>query len=293
MTDAINAFFTACRGRVDRALDQCLPQSTHPLHDALRYAVLGGGKRIRPILTYGVAEALGGITEDTDRAACAVELIHAYSLIHDDLPAMDNDDLRRGNPTCHIAFGEATAILAGDALQALAFEQITTMRQIPPAMIVQATRILAKAAGPQGMVYGQAMDLDATGEKLSLAALETMHLRKTGDLISASIALGAISARCSDDATLAALRSYATAIGLAFQIKDDILDDEGNTAAIGKRQGADRNLDKSTYTSLLGIAGAKVRLHQLQQQSLHALTPFDDRANYLRGIAHYIVARDH
>lgn len=292
MTKAVSAFFADCRNRVNLALDRCLPPHPHPLHAALRYAVLGGGKRIRPILTYAVAKALGETNADTDRAACAVELIHAYSLIHDDLPAMDNDDLRRGRPTCHIAFGEATAILAGDALQALAFEQITTMQLIPTAMIVRAANVLATAAGPLGMVYGQAIDLDAN-QDMSLDALETMHLRKTGDIICASVALGAITAQCADERLLAALDRYATAIGLAFQIKDDILDEEGETAVTGKPQGSDRNLGKPTYTFLLGIARAKDRLRQLHQQSHAALAQFDLRADYLRGIADYIVTRDH
>ncbi len=282
-------FFTHCRSRVDAELERRLPAPGCALHDAMRYAVLGGGKRIRPILSYAAAAATGAITADTDGAACAVEFIHAYSLIHDDLPAMDNDDLRRGQPTCHIAFGDATAILAGDALQTLAFAQLASTLQIPAAGIVRAVGILA--AGAQGMVRGQAIDLAATGIPISLAELEILHQRKTGDLIGASIALGALTAGGGDDARLDALHRYGAAIGLAFQVKDDILDIETDTATLGKRQGADQALAKTTFVSLLGLDGAKRRLAALHQQSLDALLPLGARAEYLRGIADYIVAR--
>lgn len=291
--ERFHSFVDDCRARVDLWLNNCLPPSSDSLHEALRYTVLGGGKRIRAILTYATADALGDIIEDTDRAACAVELIHAYSLIHDDLPAMDNDDLRRGKPTCHIAFGEAMAILAGDALQALAFEQLASMRLIPAEMVVRAVGVLARAAGSKGMICGQAMDLAAAQHDIPPDTLETMHQRKTGAMISASVQLGAITAQCMDDHILTALNQYSDAIGLAFQIQDDLLDDSGETAVLGKRQGADRNLSKATYPSILGSAGARAKLVELQQQSHAALASLGASAAHLHGIANYIVARDH
>lgn len=291
MNPAPGIFFAHCRSRVAAELERRLPAPGCALHDAMRYAVLGGGKRIRPILSYAAAAATGVITVATDSAACAVEFIHAYSLIHDDLPAMDNDDLRRGQPTCHIAFGDATAILAGDALQALAFAQLASTPKMPAAGIVRAIGILAAAVGAQGMVHGQAIDLAATGTPISLAELEILHQRKTGDLIGASIALGALTADCDDGARLDALHRYGVAIGLAFQVKDDILDIEADTATLGKRQGADQALAKTTFVSLLGLEGAKRRLDALHRQSLEALLPLGERAECLRGIADYIVAR--
>jgi len=227
--------------RADQALDACLPhaeQAPVELHRAMRYAVLGGGKRLRPLLVYAAAHALGRDDAMLDASACAVELIHAYSLVHDDLPAMDDDALRRGRPTCHIVFGEAMAILAGDALQALAFELLAAPGAAPDAATgMRMLHALGRACGAEGMAGGQALDLTAVGRKLTLAELEHMHACKTGALIRASVALGALAAGA-DETTLAALDRCAAAVGLAFQVRDDILDVEGESAVIGKRSSA-------------------------------------------------------
>jgi geranylgeranyl pyrophosphate synthase len=288
-------FLKSSRERVEQQLEHCLPHSRNnlPLNAALRYTTLDQGKRIRPCLVYAAAHSLGAINSDTDYVATALELIHCYSLIHDDLPAMDDDDLRRGRPTCHIAYDEATAILAGDGLQALAFEQLTQLSHVSSTTALALVRELAQAAGATGMVKGQAMDLFATDTPVDLAYLETMHAHKTGDLIVASISMGAQSSDCVDTQTLEKLRTYGRAIGLAFQVKDDILDSEGNTTVLGKQAGADQLHNKSTYTSLLGNAGAKKMLAQLYEQAITALEQFDERADHLRSIADFIVSRDH
>ncbi len=295
MKQSLDSFLEASRQRVEQQLEYSLPQSPNklPLNDALRYSTLDQGKRIRPCLVYAAAHALGPINRDADFVAAAVELVHCYSLIHDDLPAMDDDDLRRGRPTCHIAFDEATAILAGDGLQTLAFEQLTQLTLVSPTTALSLVRELAHAAGAAGMVKGQAMDLFATGSSIDLAYLEAMHLHKTGDLIVASISMGAQTNASVDTQTLEKLRAYGHAIGLAFQVKDDILDNEGNTAILGKQAGADQRHNKSTYTSLLGNEGAKEMLTQLHEQAISALGQFDKRADHLRGIADFIVSRNH
>jgi len=290
-----DSFLSTCRERVEQQLEHCLPSSQHdlPLIAALRYTTLDQGKRIRPCLVYAAAHSLGPINSDSDLIASALELIHCYSLIHDDLPSMDDDDLRRGQATCHIAYDEATAILAGDGLQALAFEQLSQLKHVSPATALNLVRELAQAAGAAGMVKGQAMDLFATDTPVDLAYLETMHTHKTGDLIVASITMGAQSSGCADAETLEKLCVYGKAIGLAFQVQDDILDSEGNTALLGKQAGADQLHNKSTYTSLLGHTGAKAKLSQLHQQAIDALNSFDERADHLRNIADFIVSRDH
>lgn len=295
MRQGFDSFLEASRKRVEQQLQHCLPQSGNklPLNAALRYSTLDQGKRIRPCLVYAAAHALGPINRDIDFVAAAVELIHCYSLIHDDLPAMDDDDLRRGRPTCHIAYDEATAILAGDGLQALAFEQLTQLTIVSPTTALSLIRELAQAAGAAGMVKGQAMDLFATDTAVDLAYLEAMHLHKTGDLIVASISMGAQSNACIDPQTLEKLRAYGRAIGLAFQVKDDILDNEGNTAVLGKQAGADQRHNKSTYTSLLGNEGAKEMLNLLHKQAITALEQFDGRADHLRSIADFIVNRNY
>ncbi len=295
MTDSAARFMDACRQRVEAALKNCLPDPQHcsgQLSQAMSYAVLGAGKRIRPILCYAAAQVAGELTSDTDRAACAVELIHAYSLIHDDLPAMDDDSLRRGKPACHIAFGEATAILAGDALQTLAFEQLTAMTHISADVALALVRVLAQAAGAHGMVGGQAIDITAANTELTLRELEHMHRRKTGDMIAASVMMGAMTAHC-EPPVLAALGAYADALGLAFQIKDDILDIDSTTAIIGKPQGADQRLNKPTYGALLGVVGAREKLRHLHAESLAALSVLDSRADLLRQLVTYVVDRDH
>ncbi len=286
----------ASQTRVENALNQWLPAATiHParLHAAMRYAVLGGGKRMRPLLVYAAGGALGIDMAALDGPACAVELIHAYSLIHDDLPVMDDDDLRRGKPTCHKAFDEATAILAGDALQALAFYILAhdpTMKADAAARL-QMIEALALASGSRGMVGGQAMDLAAVGRTLNLPELEDMHIHKTGALIRASVAVGALNSHHLDHGIFHRLDRYARCIGLAFQIRDDILDIESDTAILGKTQGGDIARDKPTYPSLLGMAEAKQHANNLYQEALDCLTPLDARANPLREIAAYIVER--
>jgi geranylgeranyl pyrophosphate synthase len=289
-------FLQYCQQRINQKLDTLLPatdDSNSQLHQALRYSVLNGGKRIRPLLSYAAAEALGGANQDTDAVAASVELIHAYSLIHDDLPAMDDDDLRRGKPTCHIAFDEATAILAGDALQSLAFQQLTTLKQTSAEISLQLIACLAEAAGAQGMVSGQAIDIASVNQTLSLDQLEHMHHQKTGAMILASITMGALSTGHATAQQLSALKIYGKAIGLAFQVQDDILDVVGDTTVLGKQQGADKALNKPTYTALLGLEGAKQKTIQLHQISLDALSIFDHNANQLRAVADYIVNRDY
>ncbi|HXH04555.1 MAG TPA: farnesyl diphosphate synthase [Candidatus Competibacteraceae bacterium] len=284
--------------RVEQALDTRLPAADiHPshLHQAMRYATLGGGKRLRPVLVYATGEALGVPLAALDGPACAVELIHAYSLVHDDLPAMDDDDLRRGKPTCHKAFDEATAILAGDALQALAFQvlvQDPTMVQVPQRRL-RMLALLAQAAGSRGMVGGQAIDLAAVGKSLNLVELENMHIHKTGALIRASVLLGALSQPELGDAELEPLDRYAKCIGLAFQIQDDILDVTTDTRILGKTQGADIARGKPTYPALLGLDGAREHAGMLIEQALDSLAPFGERAEPLRWIARYIVERSH
>ena len=285
------------QARIDAALDRFLPAigaAPERLHAAMRYAVLAPGKRIRPVLAYATGEALGVDLALLDAPAAAVELIHAYSLIHDDLPAMDDDDLRRGRPTCHREFDEATAILAGDALQALAFGVLLDASTAPLGADtrLEMVRTLADASGSAGMAGGQALDLAAVGHKLTLEELENVHKHKTGALIRASVRLGFLAGGAHDDALGERLERYATCIGLAFQVQDDILDVEGETAVIGKPQGSDAGLDKPTYPDLLGMAGAKETARALCDEALTCLAPLGDAAGTLALIAEYIVKRD-
>ncbi len=284
------------QARAEWALDQRLPATgIHPgaLHRAMRYAVLGGGKRIRPVLVYLSGAAVGAMPEALDGPACAVEFIHAYSLIHDDLPAMDNDDLRHGQPSCHKAFGEALAILAGDALQALAFQILgqDAAMVADPAIRLRMLAVLAQAAGSRGMAGGQAIDLAAVGQALTLAELEDMHIHKTGALIRASVLLGALSQPTVEPAVLERLDHYAKCIGLAFQIRDDILDVIGDAVTLGKNTGADRALAKPTYPALLGLEGAREHARLLRAEALASLRPLGSEAEPLRWIASYIVER--
>ncbi|MFZ3204595.1 MAG: (2E,6E)-farnesyl diphosphate synthase [Pseudomonas sp.] len=294
----IATYQAQCQRRVDAALESLFEAPSgelQRLYHAMRYSVINGGKRVRPLLVYAACEALGGEPEQADGAACAVELIHAYSLVHDDLPAMDDDDLRRGQPTTHKAFDEAVAILAGDGLQSLAFEVLADARRNPHDAELRLAMIasLARAAGPAGMVGGQAIDLGSVGQKLDQAALELMHRHKTGALIEASVRLGALASARADERTLKALHSYARAIGLAFQVQDDILDVESDTATLGKTQGKDQANHKPTYPALLGLDAAKAYALELRDQALHALRPFDHAAEPLRELARYIVERQH
>ena len=280
--------------QVDAQLEQLLPQPSGPaeaLFAAMRYSVFNGGKRLRPALCFAAADAIGSSTGNTAKVAAAVEAIHAYSLIHDDLPAMDDDDLRRGKPTCHIKFGEATAILAGDALQSLAFQQLTELYELPAAIQLELVSVLSRYAGCAGMVTGQAIDLAATGQALQLEQLKTMHSYKTGALIEASVLMGAIATGSASQQQLDALKQFASAIGLAFQIQDDILDVESSTEQLGKQQGSDVVNNKSTYTSILGLEQAREQAAELYQQSMSSLELFAERAEPLRQLASFIVNR--
>jgi farnesyl diphosphate synthase len=286
----------AYRDRADAALAQRLqPPAAVPvhLHQAMRYAVLNGGKRIRPVLVYATGAALDTPLTHLDTPACAVELIHAYSLVHDDLPAMDNDDLRRGQPTCHKAWGEATAILAGDALQALAFQLLAqdAALEANPAQRLRMIEILAEASGSRGMAGGQALDLAAVGSQLTFAELEYMHIHKTGALIRAAVRLGALGALRESDEAFRRLDHYAKCVGLAFQIHDDVIDEAGSTATLGKAQGADRLRDKPTYPALLGLAQSRQMARDLCDEAVASLSAMDVRAGPLRALARYIVER--
>lgn len=280
--------------RAERVLKLRLPsERIEPriLHSAMRYSVLGGGKRMRPLLVYAAGLALGARLSRLDAPACAVEIIHAYSLIHDDLPSMDNDELRRGKPTCHIAFGEATAILAGDALQALAFSVLAAARLASNRRKVRMLQRLADACGPAGMAGGQAIDLAAVGKPLGEADLDQMHGFKTGALIVASVLLGADVAGVTDSSVLRTLESYGRDFGLAFQIHDDILDVEGDTATLGKPQGSDAARGKPTYPAAIGLQASKLRCQQLKERALAAVEPLGPPAELLRQLAHYAIAR--
>ncbi|OBY53212.1 geranyl transferase [Haemophilus parainfluenzae] len=263
-----------------------------PLCDAMKYGLLLGGKRVRPFLVYATGKMLGAEIPALDYAAAAIESIHAYSLIHDDLPAMDNDELRRGQPTCHIAFDEATAILAGDALQAFAFEILTDSPSLSAEQKLQLVKVLAQASGVRGMCLGQSLDLISEHKQVNLAELELIHRNKTGALLTAALKLGFIcSPHFKNKELEQQLERYSQAIGLAFQVQDDILDIEGDSAEIGKPVGSDLGLDKSTYPKLLGLEGAKQKAQELYQTALHELDnlPFDTTA--LRALAEFIVNR--
>ncbi|MCU0768983.1 MAG: polyprenyl synthetase family protein [Burkholderiaceae bacterium] len=264
------------------------------LHAAMRYAVLGGGKRVRPLLVYAAGEVTAADAEALDRAALAVEYVHAYSLVHDDLPCMDNDVLRRGKPTVHVAFDEATAMLAGDALQAEAFRVIAD-GALPASQTASLMRELAHAAGTQGMCGGQAIDLAAVGQSLALPELERMHRMKTGALLRAAVMMGALSGQAAKltECTREALSRYGEAIGLAFQVVDDVLDVEGSTDALGKTAGKDAAAAKPTYVTVLGIEGARAQSLRLRAQALEAIAGIGPRANRLRDLADLIVCRNH
>ncbi|WP_147651577.1 farnesyl diphosphate synthase [Vulcaniibacterium gelatinicum] len=288
--------FAAWRVRVDAALDAALPATAAPparLHAAMRHAVLLGGKRMRPLLVYATGTAFGADEAVLDAPAAAVELIHAYSLVHDDLPAMDDDALRRGQPTVHVAFDEATAILAGDALQTLAFE-LLAHAPLDDARRVAMLRELAMAAGARGMCGGQALDMDATGRggAIGLEALQRLHALKTGALLRAAVRLGAIAADADAEARRR-LDAYADALGLAFQIRDDLLDVEGDSATLGKTAGKDTVQAKATFPALLGMDGARGRLAELGARMGEALAPFGARAVHLHALARLAVQRTH
>ena len=286
------------RQRIDGCLSaqlEALPPMAPRLRDAMKYGLLLGGKRVRPFLVYAVGEMLGVKSELLDGPAAAVECIHAYSLLHDDLPAMDDDDLRRGQPTVHKAFDEGTAILAGDALQTLAFS-ILADHPMPTELMANRVKMLsalARASGYLGMCGGQALDLEAEGRRITLAELEQVHRHKTGALIECAVTLGALCKADVEPATLAALQTYAAAIGLAFQVQDDILDITGDTATLGKPQGSDLAQEKSTYPALLGLANARELARELHDKALTALQALPYNTDILEAFADYIIERTH
>ncbi len=286
----------AYQKRVDTALDKYLPTEDPPEHnlaEAIRYSVIGGGKRIRPAMVYAAGEAMGVSTDLLDIPACAVEMIHAYSLIHDDLPAMDDDDLRRGRPTCHKAFDEATAILAGDALQALAYEILAKddHKELTPQHRINMLSLLTEASGAHGMAGGQAVDLASVGKVLTLTQLEHMHRLKTGALIRASVLLGGMCKPDISDNEIEILSNYALCIGLSFQIQDDILDVVSDTETLGKPQGSDQAQKKPTFPAIIGLNTSRERAIEQHKLALKTLEPLDEKANSLRLLSAYIVER--
>jgi geranylgeranyl pyrophosphate synthase len=293
---SLKEFMEISQARAESALDARLPAATRMperLHEAMRYSALGGGKRLRPLLTYATGIALGIPLDTLDGPASALEMIHVYSLIHDDLPAMDDDSLRRGKPTCHVAFDEATAILAGDGLQTLAFHVLAEdpTIKVPDSNRIAMIRCLADASGSYGMVGGQAIDLHSVGKKLDLPQLENMHIRKTGALIRASVRLAALAKDPIDHALEERLDHYAKCIGLSFQIKDDILDEESDTQTLGKTQGKDKDNDKPNYPALLGLAGAKEKALEMHEAALESLKGFGKEADLLRELSRFIIER--
>lgn len=284
------------QNRIEAEMDARLPvANSHPerLHSALRYCVLNGGKRVRPALVYATARALGVHESAVDGAACAVEFIHAYSLVHDDLPAMDDDDLRRGRPTCHKAFDEATAILVGDSLQVLAFQVLASGPGLPadPAVRLQLVQLLAVGSGTQGMAGGQALDLAAQGRNLSVAQVEEMHARKTGALIHSSVMMAAACAPGVTEQVRQSLDLYARDIGLAFQIQDDLLDIEGDHELLGKATGADQAKNKPTYPAVVGIEVARTHMHELHARALQSLQILGSAATPLAALSDWLVLR--
>lgn len=294
--DSFHSFLDQCQQRVNHALNRCLPIGDPPEHnlaEAIRYSVIGGGKRIRPVMVYAAGHAMGIDDPILDMPACAVEMIHAYSLIHDDLPAMDNDDLRRGRPTCHKAYDEATAILAGDALQALAYEILADNRcgTLPCEQRLQMLKLLTQGSGAHGMAGGQAVDLASVGTQLDLEQLEAMHRLKTGALIRASILLGAMCKTDISEEEINILDQYAHCVGLSFQIQDDILDVISDTETLGKPQGSDEAQQKPTYPAIIGLEASSKRAQEQHEMALNHLEPLGPEADYLRHLSSYIVER--
>lgn len=286
------------RARIEEALAARLPSADlvpQRLHEAMRYSTLGGGKRVRSALVFATARTVGLTEADVEGAACAVEIVHAYSLVHDDLPAMDDDDLRRGRPTCHKAFDEATAVLVGDALQPLAFQILARDRALPSdaAIRLRLIEILAEASGTFGMAGGQAIDLAASGTMLDIAAVEDMHARKTGAIIRASVLMAAECAPTLDPRLYAGLDKYAQAVGLAFQIQDDLLDITSDEATMGKPVRADSERAQPTHPAMIGIAASRERMQRLHHQALDAIEAFADRADPLRNLAQWLLSRSH
>jgi len=286
---------SAHQNRFEEVLRNLLPSAEvapQRLHAAMRYSVLDGGKRVRPLLTFAVGELVGANISRLNAAAAAVELIHAYSLVHDDMPCMDNDILRRGKPTCHVQFDEATALLVGDALQSLAFQLLAEQPLSDnPACQLQLIKLLASASGSRGMAGGQAIDLDSVAKQLSLPELEFMHIHKTGALIRAAVLLGAQCGTTLNESLLNKLDRFSKFLGLAFQVVDDVLDSEADTATLGKTAGKDANNEKPTYVTLLGVQAARQMAAELHTEALEMLVEFGDKACRLRELADFIVLR--
>ncbi len=294
---SLDSFITLCQQRVGDRLREHLDSERQygQLQRAMAYGSLNGGKRVRPVLVYGAALATGGVLARADAPALAVELVHCYSLVHDDLPAMDDDDLRRGRPTLHKAYDEATAILVGDALLTLAFQVLAGpgTGELPADRRLHMVSKLAQAAGSQGMVAGQILDIEAAGKNLPIEQIQALHRLKTGALIAASVELGALTDPDITPQRLSSLRDYADRVGLAFQIQDDVLDVIGDTAILGKPQGSDKSLNKPTYTSMLGLDEARNRATGLANEAVETLSGFGSEAEMLRKLARYIVERVH
>lgn len=294
MSGPFDEWMKTVQARAEEALDALLPAAgvvPHKLHEAMRYTVLGGGKRVRPLLVYASGALFGADAHALARAAAAVEMIHAYSLVHDDMPCMDDDALRRGKPTVHVAYDEATALLVGDALQSQAFLVLAEGLDIPAARQVAMLRLLAHAAGSSGMCGGQAIDLDSVGISLTLEQLEQMHQLKTGALLRASVVLGALAGADVGPDQMKALDAYAKAIGLAFQVVDDVLDATADSATLGKTAGKDAAANKPTYVSILGLEPSRVLAGKLRNDAHDALAPFGEKADRLRQLADLIVQR--
>jgi len=289
-----NEWAARLRQRIERVLDDLLPSASlvpSRLHDAMRYAVLDGGKRVRPLLAFAAGEATGADPAQVARMAAVVELVHAYSLVHDDLPSMDDDALRRGKPTCHIAYDEATALLVGDSLHSLAFQVLAETAVASPEERLEMVGMLAKAVGSRGMAGGQAIDLESVGQSLNLPELELMHIHKTGALICAAVRLGAGCGRGLTEERRDRLDHYAKCVGLAFQVVDDVLDAEASTATLGKTAGKDAARHKPTYVSVLGVDSAQDMAGELYRDALGALAGFGGEAERLRDLAGFIVQR--
>ncbi|HEX8612966.1 MAG TPA: farnesyl diphosphate synthase [Telluria sp.] len=294
MSGPFDDWMKTVQARAEAALDALLPAAAvvpHKLHEAMRYTVLGGGKRVRPLLVFAAGALFGADARALERAAAALEMIHAYSLVHDDMPCMDDDDLRRGKPTVHVAYDEATALLVGDALQSQAFLVLAEGMDIPAPRQVAMLRLLAHAAGSSGMCGGQAIDLDSVGISLTLEQLEQMHQLKTGALLRASVVLGALAGADVSADQMRALDAYAKAIGLAFQVVDDVLDATADSATLGKTAGKDAAANKPTYVSILGLEPSRVLAEKLRNEAHDALAPFGDKADRLRQLADLIVQR--
>jgi geranylgeranyl pyrophosphate synthase len=294
--DSFASQLEAWRARMETALAARLPrtdQTPERLHAAMRYSVLGGGKRVRPILLFATARALGLEESRVEAAACALELVHVYSLVHDDLPSMDDDDLRRGRPSCHKAYDEATALLVGDALQSLAFELLAHDPALPadPSIRVRLIELLARAIGSLGMAGGQAIDLEAQGRKLAVAQIEEMHALKTGALIRASVMMGAACVPALEPRLVQALAGFVAPIGLAFQIQDDLLDVLSDTATLGKAAGADRERGKPTYPAVLGVSASQEQVRRLHGEAMASLDALGGGADALRAVTDWLLAR--